>query len=568
MQWPYHIVKLSAAEKHERRVSLDHIGLYAQFSAILIISCFLLARLAQWIILKATASTKRRADYDVVPTADTSTRRKATPSPRRWLSTKLQQCLWWLGDEAAIGRHRIGRRDEWIFGGIWTSWLLFLCVAGTGEDYQHLTKRFGQVATSQFPLQYLLAAKRLNPVAFAFRTSHENINRWHRVLGYITYILALLHGAFYLNYYIQVGGLGHAFLRSVPVLGMLGLLGMTLLSTTALSVIRHYSYRIFIVTHLVIALAIPPIIWFHVHHARLYMGEALCIFLADVAARKLHTVKASAAIEPIPGTELIKIVAQVPPETLRNFRAYPASHAYLSITSRWRPGVIASPFTVAAVREEAGELTFVARLRAGPLTKTLERLTGVQSHGVGIGLSIEGPYGAARYFPNLAGPNFEKVLLVAGGVGATFILPLFESILTENPVANVKMVWAVRDVAEATWSTLATGRKSVDDDRVHLFVTSRSRESSSLDGSELGNIEMDRLEKAEVSISDLKIPVENLRRPDLQMIVDDVFQGGSHGRIAVVVCGPAQMARDVRKAVGFWIKLGRDVWFHDENFGW
>ncbi len=60
--------------------------------------------------------------------------------------------------------------------------------------------------------------------------------------------------------------------------------------------------------------------------------------------------------------------------------------------------------------------------------------------------------------------------------------------------------------------------------------------------------------------------VENHGRPDLQQIVDEVFQQNPQEKVAVVVCGPTAIIRDLRKAVGLWVKMGRDVWFNSESF--
>lgn len=57
-------------------------------------------------------------------------------------------------------------------------------------------------------------------------------------------------------------------------------------------------------------------------------------------------------------------------------------------------------------------------------------------------------------------------------------------------------------------------------------------------------------------------------RPDLRMIVDEVFKGGEEGRIAVLVCGPVGMGRSLRKEVGRWVEQGREVFWHKEEFGW
>lgn len=57
-------------------------------------------------------------------------------------------------------------------------------------------------------------------------------------------------------------------------------------------------------------------------------------------------------------------------------------------------------------------------------------------------------------------------------------------------------------------------------------------------------------------------------RPDIGGIVDAVFRKGGEERVAVLVCGPVGMAGEVRRHVGRWVGKGRDVWFHDEGFGW
>lgn len=136
-----------------------------------------------------------------------------------------------------------------------------------------------------------------------------------------------------------------------------------------------------------------------------------------------------------------------------------------------------NPFTVASVSEETGTLTLVARRMMGPVTN---RLASLQSLDTQVAVNIDGPYGTAAYFPNLAGSQFHKVLLVAGGVGATFIMPLYEHILSENPSAQVQMVWAVKHPSEAAWSVLRNVEKVHNDGRIRLFLTCGGRESSSM----------------------------------------------------------------------------------------
>lgn len=470
MSWPWEIYALDAAEKEARRHSLDRYAAYAQLSALVPIAIVVLYRLGSWSIKRF--SSPREVDYLAVPTSPAlkQTRESKVGS---WAGA-ARKVAWWLGEDVVFLGVNWGQRDQILAGVGWTVWLVFLCIIGTGKgesahpvnctsfipfqmsqkpqmhfldpimfelqakanlDYLHLTKRFGSVALSQLPMQYLLALKSINPVAFALGSSHEQVNRWHRVLGWVIYFLLIAHACLYLNFYVHEGILAERLVRLVPALGLAGLIGMSLMNATALRAIRKFSYRVFFITHLAVAMLLPPAIFFHSHHGgRQYVVEALLVFFIDLIKRKIDTVTAPATLELIPGTSLIKIVTNIPPKKLDRFRKYAGMHVYLSIPTAARRSASAAfllfefafnPFTIAAMDDESGDLTLVARRQKGPMTKTLAEFAENGVSSIKIPLSIEGPYGCASHFPNLAGPEFDRVLLVAGGVGATFILPLY-----------------------------------------------------------------------------------------------------------------------------------------------
>ncbi|KAI2616805.1 metalloreductase Fre8 [Hypoxylon sp. NC1633] len=567
MGWPYQFVDLDEAEKHARRLSLDRYANYAQLSALLPIAVVLLYRLGSW-LAKRVSSQSERGVYEAVPNSPAlKHRRQSVSGP--WLG-RARSVAWSLGDDVMFLGINWGRRGQLVVGVAWTLWLVFLCVVGTGNDYLHLTKRFGIVGLSQLPLQYLLALKNINPIAFAFGSSYEQVNRWHQTLGWIVYFLLLTHACLYLNFYVQQSILAERLTHLVPLLGLASIIGLSFMSITVLKIIRRYSYRVFFITHVMVALLLPPAIFFHSHHSgRPYVVVALGVFLLDLIKRNFDTFTAPATLELIPGTSLIKIAASIPPNKLSRFRKYPGMHVYLTIpaaarrVSNMAPMAFLllefafNPFTIASVNEESGDLTLVARKQKGPMTRALARFADNELTATKLPLNIEGPYGCATQFPNLAGPAFDRILLVAGGVGATFILPLY------RPVARVQMVWAVRGPGDATWPVSGTAGSILDDENIHLFLT--------------GDVFADTDEAASPSDEDEGIELNdnvqaNLehtrKRPDLQRIVDDLFRHGVEDRVAVLVCGPEEMARELRAAVGVWVKKGRNVWWHNETFAW
>ncbi|KUI71941.1 Ferric/cupric reductase transmembrane component 2 [Cytospora mali] len=571
MGWPWRIYTVDDEAKHLRRQTLDRYAGYAQLSAFAPIVLFLLFRLSFWILKKFEA---RRGSYNAVPASPS--RKLHRQSPLGAWEARFRRLQWWLEDDVVCLGQTWGRKDEWVFGLSWASWMTLLSVLETGDDYFHVTKRFGIIAISQLPLQYILALKSLNPVAYIFQSSHEQINRYHRVLGVIVYGLLLVHAGLYSNYFVKMGLLLQKLTTSRAVItGMVGIWAFTFLSGTALRVIRDYSYRIFFITHLTVAMIIPPLIWFHAHSSRIFLAEALLVFLVDIISRKLDTVTSMATLESISGTNLVKITTSIPVKKANRFRSHPGSHIYLQIPAGSRPSTspvstdylvhefLFNPFTVAAVDEETGAITLVCRQYGGPMTSTLKHLANkmARQDAAQVPLAIEGPYGVPSYFPKLSGGEFDRILLVAGGVGATFTVPLYHALVKDNPSTKVQLVWAVRSTGDVGWVLAGKdGKAFAGNENVQVFVTG-SADTEGGQGADGEGVELT------VMNGDHEFK-HQLMRPNLRKIVDDVFHHGSDERVAVLFCGPTKMGRDLRNHVGAWVKKGKVVFWHSETFGW
>ncbi|POS77795.1 ferric reductase like transmembrane component [Diaporthe helianthi] len=576
MGWPWKFVSLDQDEIDLRRQTLDRYAGLAQLSAFVPVLLFLGYRLASWAY---GAFEAKKGAYNAIP--ESPLRKVRRQGPLGVWESQCRHLRWWLGDDVVFLGRTWGQRDEWVFGLTWGFWMLVLTVAETGDDYLHLTKRAGAIAMSQLPLQYLLALKSLNPVAYIFNSSHEHVNRYHRVLGRIIYTLLLVHALLYLNFFVASGNLAEKLTTSRAVqTGMLGTLSMTLLNTTTLRLVRTYSYRIFFIVHLVVAMIIPPLIWFHAHHPRVFLVEALVVLLADIITRKFDTITAVAKLEKVPNTDLVKITAPVPKEKIQRFVTHPGSHIYLQIPAEGRPsdspasaehmvhGFLYNPFTVADVDAETGDITLVARHLSGPMTTSLNQIASNNSRhdATKIPLSIEGPYGVAGHLKTLAEGEFDRTLLVAGGVGATYTVPLYRALAKDNPDTQVQLIWAVRDVGDASWATSGkAGQGFTEDEGVRVFVTAPEDKSPATQGP--GDVDVN----VDVELTLLQRSGEvrhQLMRPNLKKIVDEMFQHGQDERVAVFFCGPTAMGRDLRNHVGVWVRKGRVVFWHSESFGW
>ncbi|KAL8829591.1 MAG: hypothetical protein Q9170_006098 [Blastenia crenularia] len=445
-------------------------------------------------------------------------------------------------------------------------------------NYLHLTKRFGIIAASQLPLHYLLAFKSPHsPISILTRLSHEQLNPYHRALGRIILLFLSLHASFYLNFYIQKSLLRKRIQDPDVLLGLLAFTTFITLTTTALAKVRQRNYFLFFTLHVLLSISLLPTLYFHVSHLRIYILESVAIYLLLILQRNISqkTLK-NATLNPIPGTSnLISITIPLPPSLQSQKRKsfHPAQHIYLSLPtplSSPQEKLRLNPFTVANLPHKDKHIRLVLRALNGT-TNILSTLASKHETAT-TDLLIEGPYGAAANFPNLMG--FDKILLVAGGVGATFTMPLYRDLVDRGIGAGrMRFVWVVREVEDARWGVeyltegcevYCTGRQSKkgrklqdedDDEGIEL------QERTGLMEGEVDDSETDLGLPPHISL--------HRGRPDFSLTIGEIFaEEPAPRKLAVLVCGPAGMATALRSEVGRRVGKGVEVFWHNEEFGW
>ncbi|KAH7392119.1 ferric reductase like transmembrane component-domain-containing protein [Phaeosphaeria sp. MPI-PUGE-AT-0046c] len=607
----YYFETLDHDQKHQRREYLDWYGFVAQWSVLVVFVLFQVIFFLAWTV-------RSGLKYEQ-PKSPSFT--KGSSSKLGWLrrlqgvSTTIK---WWMGKDIIRGWDW-GSRGEWIGAIVWTVWLLYLCVAKTGHDYLHLTKRFGQIGASQLPIHYLLAMRApYSPIQWLTRCSHEQLKASHQILGRIVFLLFILHAAFYLNFFVLSGFLAKRIKDWDVIWGIVSIILFTTMSTTALAFVRRRSYRVFYISHIAIANFIILPLWLHVSHIRIFVYQIILVEALHLIFRALRLKLYQGTIRLLPGTNLIQI--RIPlPEQSSALTWKPGQHVYLSrpwgkattpsFYQQWLMTNKTNPFTIASIPGKDKELLLVARTLKGN-TKYLADLARLLAQG-GSGvpmlptaggdipilpIALEGPYGASTRLPDLA--NYDKILLVAGGVGATFIMPVYRSIVDiHDPTPTgpkVRCIWAVQKLAETQWAFPAASLSGDDDEEaaevnengllggasaVEVYVTRPS--GPSLQSSDAFVVDPDEDEEGEAiemaeneQLLSMEEQMDKPRkgmviksgRPRLDVVVDEVFSKGM--RTAVVCCGPKRLTADLKKHVERWVQKGHDVFWYDETFGW
>lgn len=430
----------------------------------------------------------------------------------------------------------------------------------------------------------------------------------------------MLHASFYLNFFVLSGFLAKRIKDWDVVWGIVGIILFAGISTTALAFVRRRSYRVFFVSHIAIANLIIVPLYLHVSHIRIFVYQVVVVEALHLVFRGLRLKIYQGTIRLLPGTNLvqIRIPLQVGASALK---WKPGQHVYLnkpwgkattpSFFQQWLMTNKTNPFTIASIPSKDKELLLVARTLNGN-TKYLAGLArSLAQGGSGIPMlptangdipilpiALEGPYGASTRLPDLS--EYDKVLLVAGGVGATFIMPIYRSIVElHDPTpagTQVRCIWAVQRLADTQWAFSISGsEKDIEEDAdaetdgnsllhnaaaVEVYVTRPSGPSLQVNdsfavGGDEDDEEGEAIEMAEneqlLSMEEqMDKPREGMvvksGRPKLNTIVDEVFSKGM--KTAVICCGPKRLTEDLKKDVEVWVRKGHELFWWDETFGW
>jgi len=220
-------------------------------------------------------------------------------------------------------------------------------------------------------------------------------------------------------------------------------------------------------------------------------------------------------------------------------------YAFLNVpaisTLQWHPFSISSAPTDASLTfhiKDMGTSTFTGRLHelAAELGKQQPESGAAAAPGHSLGLSIDGPFGNT-----LVAHEYSELLLIGGGIGITPLHCMYRELAASDAKARpatVHLHWVAQDssMLENFAASLAT---EADGFRVSMYTT---REPPG----------------AKARAFDFETS-----RPNVRDIIEQRKHAvdAEHGRLAVVVCGPAAMVSIASEAT-----RAHGVAFHAETF--
>lgn len=320
--------------------------------------------------------------------------------------------------------------------------LTWKSIAHDAYYFERLGFRAAWVSITQVPFVYLLVSKTLGLVT---GFSYERLNWLHRWVSRTLLVTVTLHGAFFLAEWARADFVAIE-LQLMPMvrygLGAWGVLVWTLVSSCA--PFRNMAYELFVLQHLAAAGIFLWLVYRHVPSYAVYnVWFAVGIVAFDRTALFCWSVyrniilrqrgpESSSSRRLGYCAELQALNRDITMVTLRNvaFKWKVGQHIYLRLP---KIGILEShPFTISSIPAKSSssvsnDVRLIVRAHSG-FTRRLHRraLPSLRSDSVVMTAFVAGPFGAPP-----AWSSFETLVLIAASTGASFTLPILESVIDD-----------------------------------------------------------------------------------------------------------------------------------------
>jgi NAD(P)H-flavin reductase len=325
--------------------------------------------------------------------------------------------------------------------------VIYMATAGAIVKDAYFWERIGfrnaWVTVTQIPFLYLLASKS-SVLGVIAGSSYERLNWLHRWVARTMFVTATIHGFHFWTEYQQAGLVSY-MIQMMPMIKY-GFAAWGLLlwaNVSGMPPLRHWNYELFIAQHMLTWIIFLYVIYVHVPaYAQYNVWFAIAALCFDRFYRSVLLVWQNVKIRPnrsqCKGGKRIGHQAQIcavgediTVVTIKDvhFSWRAGQHLYL-----WMPKIGISdhhPYTIASAHPLPGtcicnSVQLVVRKHKGFSRRLHSQAKKMQSSGRREDLTafVTGPYGLPPRWD-----IYETLVLISASTGASFTLPILESVL-------------------------------------------------------------------------------------------------------------------------------------------
>ncbi|KAL1843542.1 hypothetical protein VTJ49DRAFT_1135 [Mycothermus thermophilus] len=317
--------------------------------------------------------------------------------------------------------------------------------------WERIGYRNAWVTITQLPLLYLLATK-CNVVGFLVGTSHERLNWLHRWVGRTMFVTATVHGWHFYTDWARADFVEYQ-LKMMPSLkygfGAWAVLLWTMV--VGFAPLRRAAYEVFVAQHILSAAFLLWLVYIHIpDSARYNVWFAIAALCLDRACRIALLLGQNVQLFPDKSkcsggrrighaAQLTAVSDSVAVITIKDvhFKWRAGQHLYL-----WLPSIgvaEAHPYTIACAHSLpetciCNSIQLVVRKHRG-FSRRLCEAASRSGSPKKVTAFVSGPYGAPPCWD-----IYETVVLISASTGASFTLPILESLVQGSGTNCVKRV--------------------------------------------------------------------------------------------------------------------------------
>lgn len=321
--------------------------------------------------------------------------------------------------------------------------------------------RCGWITITQLPLIFLLAGKR-NLIGYVTGTSYERLNWIHRWVSRSMFLTATIHFGHFLRTWAQYNYVERKF--KIDLISRRGLGAWCVLLWIVLSSfapVRGWRYEFFVIQHIISVLGFTVMVMLHAPKmAQHFVWLPVGIFFLDRLLRLVFLMWNNICLFRGASRSMLACKATFHPLSARatkvsianpSFNWSPGQHALLTLPSL--TGLQSHPFSIISLPSDKA-LEFIVRAQEGATHKLFSHATGSLPPVSNLTKTVivDGPYGRVREME-----QFDTVVLLAGGTGACFIVPLLRDLVRRRReqlstvTRRVRLVWVIRERSQIGW---------------------------------------------------------------------------------------------------------------------
>ncbi|CAG8492420.1 13358_t:CDS:2 [Ambispora gerdemannii] len=395
--------------------------------------------------------------------------------------------------------------------------------------------RFGWVGLTNAAFVFPLATRN-SVFVHLLGIPFERIITFHRWVGRIVIFMIMFHGGSHITYRWQtvthdIGDL--IFTYRVNLTGFLSFFGLFVIGVTSHSLVRRRAFEVFYYGHFFFIMFLL-VSFLHDRNHVYWLSLGFLLYVIDriirfVIGYKETNITSIKALEG--GVTRIAFTRQM--------KYKPGQYIFVHFPQlsklQWHPVSLSS---APSLTEDSKQHHATIHLKSsGDFTESLFKLVRSSNNGESstpITMRVEGPYGR----PSLNFQAFKTVVLIGGGIGVTPIMSLLQDLVdrqvTGNPITtqSIFLIWTVPNLASYSWfeseiqevqnkfSALPTEKYRLN---IKIFVT-RPKESLP---------------------ADTTLLIQG--RPSFDTLLSEIKNYHGSGDIAIAVCGPAVMLKEVQQ---------------------